>query len=153
MCPNTLILYFVFIAVIAVHFFVYRRISQCASANFDILGTLVGSSQRTTSFFQATFTGFYKGRKIELRCPFFDKGSPRTFSIEPLQVPAPQKLFVLEYPRPTSNTQLKNNKIFFSPAGFFTKSESYYKIYGREEIIRILDELTEAAHYVESGGK
>jgi hypothetical protein len=151
MCPKTLQVYLALIAVIIVYYFVYRRISQCASANFDTLGTLVNSSQRVTSFSQATFTGFYKGRKVELQCPFFDKGRSRTFIIEPLNVPAQQKIFILQFPRPTRNTQLKGNKVFYSPGGFLNKGDSYYKIYSTEELVQILEELTDAAHNVETG--
>jgi hypothetical protein len=104
-----------------------------------------------TSFSQATFTGFYKGRRVELQCPFFDKGRSRTFFVEPLNVQAEQKMFMLDYPRPTVNTQLKDKKVFYSPGGFLNKGDSYYKIYSREELVQILEELTEAAHNVETG--
>jgi hypothetical protein len=124
---------------------------HCASVNFDSLAALVNSSQRVTSFSQATFTGFYRGRRVELQCPFFDKGRSRTFIIEPLNAPARQKSFMLQYPRPTSNTQLKGAKVYYSPSGFFNTGDSYYKIYTREELVRILEELSEAAHKVESG--
>jgi hypothetical protein len=151
MCPKTLQLYLFIIVVITIYYFAYRRIFKCVSANFDTLGTLIQSAQRVNSFYQAAFSGFYKGRRVELQCPFFDKGRSRTFLIEPLNAPAAQKLFVLEYPRPTGNTQLKGNKVFYSPGGFFNKGDSYYKIYSREELVRILEELTEAAHNVETG--
>jgi len=121
------------------------------SANFDTLGTLIQSSERVNSFYQANISGYYKGRRVELQCPFFEKGRSRIFFIEPLNVATAKKLFMLEYPRPTMNTQLKNNKVFFSPGVFFSTGESYYKIYSKEEFVQILDELTEAAHNVESG--
>ena len=151
MCPKTLQLYFAIIGVIIIYYFVYRRIFHCASVNFDTLATLVNSSQRVNSFSQATFAGIYKGRKVELQCPFFDKGRARIFSIEPLNAPPSKKMFMLQYPRPTRNTQLKGNKVFYSPEGFFNKGDSYYKIYSREELVQILEELVEGAHNVEIG--
>ncbi|MCU0651111.1 MAG: hypothetical protein MUC52_02630 [Candidatus Omnitrophica bacterium] len=150
MCPNTLRLYLAIIAVLAVYYFVYKKISRCACENFDALGTLVSPSHRTNSFSQAVFTGFYKGRRVEFQCSFFDKGDPRRFWIEPKIELAPQKLFLFDYPRPTKNTKLVGRKIFYSRSGFF-KTESYYKVYSREEFVVILEELSEAAHRVETG--
>jgi hypothetical protein len=152
MCPKTPELYLCcIIGVIIIYYFAYRRIFKCVSANFDTLGTLIQSSQRVNSFYQVTLSGFYKGRRVELQCPFFDKGGSRTFFVEPLNVRAEQKLFMLEYPRPTRNTQLKGNKVFYSHRAFFNTGDDYYKIYSREELVQILEELREAAHNVETG--
>jgi hypothetical protein len=152
MCPQTQFMYLAFAAVIIYSVFVYRKLFQVIAANFDTLGALLASSQRKRLFYKDTLTGFYKGRRVEFQCLFFEKGNPRTLSLEPKVIPNRQKKFMLSYPRPTRNTQWKGTKVVYSPAGFFRTSESYYTIYSKDEFVRMLDELSEAAQQVEAGG-
>lgn len=152
MCPNRLFLYLFFLALSAVMFYIYRRLLACIRENLDTVSRLLQAPQREPSFLRAILSGYYKGRKVRIVFPYTDEGSPMVFSIEPRQIPHPQKTFLLSHPRPTSNTQWRGTKVYFSRAGIsFRKAQSYYKIYREDELKEIIDELSEAAEKVESG--
>lgn len=129
--------------------FIYRRLFRSVDVNSVVLVPLLDDPQEKRTFFRSYVSGFYKGRKFVFISPHFDEGPGQNQYLEPLQVPQPQKWFMLSYPRPTENTRLVGRRVYYSPKGFFVPRKSYDRTYTKEEFLGILEELTEAAKKVE----
>jgi hypothetical protein len=152
MCPSMQRLQILFALLAIAAAFVYWRLFQAIAENFAALSVLLTGAERRTTFFSSCLEGLYKGRKVTLAYPHFDKGPNRIFSIEPRAIPVPQGAFLFSYPRPTPNTKWKGDKVVYSSGGFFVRAgDSHFNVYGAEELRLILEELTEAAIKVESG--
>ncbi len=154
MCPSTQRFYIMLAVFIAIAYFVYRRMFDVIAENFETLGAMLTGAQRKTTFFSSNLEGYYKSRKVSLSYPHFDKGPHRRLSMEPRNIPIPQKAFMISYPRPTPNTQWKGDKVYYSTRGIFVRStDSYLKVFASEELVGMLEELSEAAQKVEAGIK
>lgn len=152
MCPSMQRFYILFAIFGIIAAYIYWRLFQAIAENFAMLGVLLAGAERRTTFFSSRLEGLYKGRKVTLIYPHFDKGPNRIFSIEPRAIPVPQKAFLLSYPRPTPNTKWKGDKVVYSSRGFFIRaSDSHFKVFGVEELRLILEELAEAAQKIEAG--
>ena len=152
MCPDTQFLIAAFLVFALVASIIYRRLFECIAKDFETLSGILEAPSRRDTFFRTYIEGYYKERKVTLMCPHFDEGSPRTFYVEPRNIPNPQKGFFFAYPRPNENTQWKGAKVFYSHGrGLFRLKESYYKVYAQEELLRILEDLSDGADRVERG--
>lgn len=152
MCPGTLQVYIMAVAVAAIAVVVYVRLFAAIRENFGTFGALVNTPERKDAFTRSRIEGYYQNRKVTLTCPHFDKGARWIFSIEPRVIPVPQKRFLISYPRPTENTQWRGEAVYYSRPGiFYGRDDRVDRIYTDAEMRAILDELSAAAHCIESG--
>jgi hypothetical protein len=100
--------------------------------------------------------GFYQGRKVGYSYRMSSERSNSDYNIwiEPKANFPKQGWFLIDYPRPTSNTRLMKGRIFyhrrdFFRGGFFNPGNLI--LLTPEEIREILEELTRAAGLVEAG--
>jgi hypothetical protein len=99
--------------------------------------------------------GYYKGRKITMSYSMTQNNNNNFLgpSIEPKYILKKQKLFCLSYPKPTRNTVLMNNKIYFNNSRNSVRNFDWFwkniSLFSREEFVSILEELTQAAEIVE----
>jgi len=158
MCPVNQIYIFLILFVMWLAIYGYRRMSQFARTNIEVLSKLLQTPNQISSFLKLSLEGFYKGRKIILT--YFLTSDSNNFlnpSIEPRAIHRKQKLFSLDYPSITTHTQLRKNRIFYNcrkPYGILEKwnfSWGDIRLFTEEEFRAILDELTQAAEIVEKG--
>jgi hypothetical protein len=124
--------------------FIYKR----SVDSERILENLLQSSEKN-SFGTIRLTGYYQGRKIILAC-----GRKRFSSLyTELKGNINSQKFLSLAKRPTSNTVLIGNKIYFDPPFAMGKGFKIHKldIQSAEEYREVLDELVAVAEHLENG--
>lgn len=100
----------------------------------------------------AEVEGAYKGRIINVR--YYDAGSGQQVILKviPLRVPREQKSFMVNYPKPTQHTTIRDGIISLDFIAFpsAVKCDDYTGEKGKMVIIKAFDDLTKAAEIVES---
>jgi len=156
MCPRTFYLQVFIILAIWLMVYSYRRQIERARLNADIIKSFLKAPEMRLGFLNINFTleGWYKDRKISYFYHLDSEcnGSKYNLYITPKYAPIENRLFLLKYPRPTKNTYLKKDKIFYSKwtplrGGLFNPGGMV--LFTAEEIGGILEELTLAAEQVE----
>jgi hypothetical protein len=149
MCIITIII--LFLIVIFSTGLLVRNYNDKAGENAGIFIDLIEGGRPIKSSIGVGFEveGLYKGRKVRLNRSHSDNIN-RYFYVE-MEVrfnPGGQKLFMINYPRPTKNTILKGNSLIYKDKFILFGGPTTYT---KEEYSRILEELSEAAQKVEAG--
>ncbi len=136
MCTLTIVLCLatVLVDVFVVHW--YWTENQNAVLEAEVISPLLEQSQIKRGIFSVSIDGYYKGRQLRWCYSIDNDGCITRWYIKPMQLAHPQPLFMLRYPKPTTNTQLRGSKIYFNNAEKF-------------DYQTILDELTESALIIE----
>jgi hypothetical protein len=155
MCPNLFFLQLAILAVLLVIIHGYRRMGQMARENFDTLSRILEAPVEHSRFFQPSLEGYYKGRKVILSYVFIEGNNFLNPHIEPKAILRQQRPFCLTYPKITEHTYLKGKRISYNSRRFsLTIGPGYawgdIRVFSEEEFRNILEELTQAAHIVES---
>ena len=156
MCPTLFNLQILILLVVGVGVYAYKRQVERARINAEVVKSLLKASEMRLGFLGINFTleGWYKDRKVAYfyRLDSECNGSDYNLYIEPRYVLPAQRFFTLGYPRPTSNTSLRGNKVFYSKCsplrgGLFNIGGM--ALFTEEELKGILEELTQAAEQIE----
>jgi hypothetical protein len=154
MCPVSAFYLFMIVVVVFIVIYSYRRLYERADLAIDSFSEVLEGVSVNNSFLVKSLTGFYKGRKISIS---YFMGDNENNNINPcIEVRCPvqkEKLFVLSYPRPTQNTFLKGNKVYYNRAiDSLKRGEWLFNNIGqlsKQECLEILEELSRAAEIVE----
>lgn len=99
--------------------------------------------------FKSTVEGNYKGRIINVKEHHSSEGSKIDFRVIPLKVPREQKKFMINYPKPTKYTHIKDGIINFDFPHIWQR-DTYKGKWNEEQLSKVFDEMIEAAEIVES---
>jgi len=131
-------------------FYSYRRIYEKASLNIDTLSLYLEAPQISKGFLNSTLKleGFYKGRKVILNYIMGEHNASGP-AMELRHMIKPQKNFLFNYPRPTQNTQLRGNKVWYIRYDPFRGGWGNIPVYSDQELREILEELKNSAEIAE----
>ena len=155
MCLVTFFYQIIIVGMVLLVIYSYRWMFKTSEENFEILSGLLESPAVKSWYLVRSLEGYYKGRKITL-CYFIGDNNSNNFlgpSIEPKYILRKQKFFCLNYPKPTKNTVLMNNKIYYNSLRSPFKNLDWLwqsiRSFSAEELTGALEELTQAAEIVE----
>jgi hypothetical protein len=157
MCPRTFNLQILILLSVGVMIYAYRRQIARAGINAEAVKSFLKSPEMRYGILGINFTleGWYKDRKVVYfyRLDSESNGSDYNLYIEPKYVVPANNFFMLKYPRPTQNTYLRGNKVFYSKwsplrGGFLNLGGM--ALFAEDEIRVVLEELTQAAEQVEN---
>lgn len=156
MCPTLFNLQILLLLLVGVGLYSYKRQVERARINAEVVKSFLKAAQVRQGFLGINFTleGWYKDRKVIYfyRLDSECNGSDYNLYMEPRYVLSMQRFFTLRYPRPTQNTFLRGNKVFYSRCsplrgGLFNIGGM--ALFTEEELKGILEELTQAAEQIE----
>jgi len=156
MCPILFNLQVLLLLLVGVGLYSYKRQVERARINAEVVKSFLKVTQMRQGFLGINFTleGWYKDRKVIYfyRLDSECNGSDYNLYIEPRYVLSAQRFFTLRYPRPTPNTFLRGNKVFYakcSPLRGGLFNIGGMALFTEEELKGILEELTQAAEQIE----
>ncbi len=154
MCPVSA--FYLFLTVIVALFVIYsyKKLYERANMSIEAFSEVLEGASQNDSFLSKSLTGFFKGRKITVTYFMGDNDNNSSNTCVELRCPVPkEKLFVLSFPRPTENTFLKGNKVYYNRAISSLKKGDWLwnniGVYSKQECLEILEELSRAAEIVE----
>ncbi|MFA5119452.1 MAG: hypothetical protein WC695_11505 [Candidatus Omnitrophota bacterium] len=154
MCPVSAFYLFVIVIVVLFVAQCYKKLYERANMSIEAFSEVLEGASRNDTFLAKSLTGFFKGRKIMVSYSTGDNDNNSSNPCVELRCPVPkEKLFVLSYPRPTQNTFLMGNKVYYNRAISFLKKGDWLwnniGVYSKQECLEILEELSRAAEIVE----
>jgi hypothetical protein len=157
MCPRTFNLQILILLAVGVMIYAYRRQIERAGINAETVKSFLKAPEMRYGVLGINFTleGWYKDRKVVYfyRLDSECNGSDYNLYMEPKHAVPTNRFFILKYPRPTQNTCLRGNKVFYSKwsplrGGFLNLGGM--ALFSEEEIRAVLEELAQAAEQVEN---
>ncbi len=154
MCPITFFYQVLIAAVVLLVIYSYRRMYERACLAIQTFSSLLEGPCVNTSYLVKTLTGYYKGRKVKFSYLMYDNNyNYLNPSIEPRYPVKKQSFFCISFPRPTQNTLVRGDRIYYSGLrNPFRNADWLWNTIGQfsqEECVGILEELTRAAVIVE----
>ena len=156
MCPTFFNLQILLLLMVGVMIYSYKRQIERARINAEVVVSFLKATEMRQGFLGISFTleGWYKDRKVVYfyRLDSESNGSSYNLYIEPKRVLPAQRFFIMGYPRPTPNTFLRGNKVFYakcSPLRGGLLNVGGMALFTAEELKGILEELTQAAEQIE----
>ncbi|OQA51044.1 MAG: hypothetical protein BWY44_01308 [Candidatus Omnitrophica bacterium ADurb.Bin292] len=146
-----------FFAVLVLLVHSYGGQIRTVHANLETVKSFLKVPEVEYKFFGIHFDlrGRYRGRKIVYTYRMSERRATAYYniSVEPKILLPEQKGFILDYPRPTQNTQLVRGKIRYSRRSLFGEGffDTKLCLFSPGEVSEVLEELSEAARRVESG--
>ena len=132
-----------------------RKLYEKAKLNAKTLSSLLEcpsvTEKRSIFGSYVSVSGHYRGRKVFLSYDLQSRGRAEDGPYMEISGQQPKKtgLFIVDYPRPTANTKLVNNKVYYDPRGSIFTMEKVTPI-NLSKFQSILDELSSAAAKAES---
>ena len=132
----------------------YKRMFDNSMANIKTLSGLLESPSVKSDYFVRSIEGYYKGRIIKHTYFMYDNNYGFMGPCVELRYPVNKsRLFCISYPRPTQNTFLKGNKVYYNRVRSpFKHTDWLWNNTGqlsKQEFTDILEELSRAAQIAE----